>query len=205
MPGLFKALRLPPGFAEPVLAQVLENLEAPNDEGSERRAEFRAAMDATLACFNTHGMELNQFYDSRAVVTDGAEAPVPERDVEFHYFASSFPGHHLPHAWVVKDQRKTPIFDLCGKGEFTILAGDRGAEWRAAAADASAELGLPIRVVVIGRGGDYEDSYGDFAAAAEIGESGALLVRPDHMIAWRTTGAADAGELVRVLRRVLDR
>ncbi|MBK0420296.1 FAD-dependent monooxygenase [Leucobacter sp. CSA1] len=205
MPGMFKALRLPPGFEESVLAQVLENLEAPTEEGAERRAEFRAAMDATLACFNTHGMELNQFYSSRAVVTDGAEAPVPERDVELHYFPSSFPGHHLPHAWVVKDQRRTPIFDLCGKGGFTILAGDRGAAWRDAAAVVSEELGLPLDVVVIGRGGDYEDAYGDFAAVAQIGELGALLVRPDHMIGWRTTETADADELLRVLRSILDR
>ena len=205
MPGLFHALHLPPGFEESVLTQVLENLAAPTDEGAERRSEFRAALDATLACFNTHGMEMNQFYTSTAVVTDGEDAPVPERDVEYHYFPSSFPGRHLPHAWVTKNQRRVPIFDLCGRGEFTLLTRERGAEWRDAAAETGAALGLTLRVVSIGRGGDYEDSYGDFAAAAEIGEFGALLVRPDHMVAWRAGDAARASELTQVLRTILDR
>ncbi|MFF4777146.1 FAD-dependent monooxygenase [Microtetraspora fusca] len=144
---------------------------------------------------------------SAAVVPDGTpEVPAP-RDEEVYYFRTTRPGRHLPHVWVTRDQRRVSTFDLCGRGEFTLLTGIGGAAWRAAAEAVAARFGLPIRVHGIGRGCDYEDSYGDYRAASEVGEDGVLLVRPDHMVGWRAASlpsdpeAALGGALAKILGR----
>ena len=207
MPPLFMSLHLPPTSDEAMLNSSLATLNAHSAESTEFREAFDTALHNTLMCYNSHGMELNQYYQSTAVVTDGAEAPEPPRDPEVYYFASTFPGRHLPHVWVTKDQRQVAIFDLCGKGKFTLLTRELNDAWLEAAAHAGKDLGIDINVVSIGRDCDYADSYGDFAAISEIGEDGAILVRPDHMVAWRSAAAGDAAaaDLDSALRSILAR
>ncbi len=206
MPPLFMALHLPPASDEAVFTASLAALNAHTPESTAARKAFDDAMHGTIMCFNSHGMELNQFYTSSAVVTDGAESPAPPRDPEVYYFASTFPGRHLPHVWLTKNQRQVALFDLCGKGKFTLLTRELNAPWVASAQKASAALGIDLRVVTIGRECDVQDIYGDFADISEIGEDGAILVRPDHMVAWRSADADSADvNLERVLRQILAR
>ncbi len=207
IPPLFMALHLPPTSDEAMLNSSLATLNAHAAESTEFREAFDQALHGTIMCYNSHGMELNQYYMSTAVVTDGTEEPVPPRDPEVYYFASTYPGRHLPHVWLTKDQRHVALFDLCGKGSFTLLTRELNAAWQEAAAQASTDLGIDVNVVSIGRDCDYADSYGDFAAISEIGEDGAILVRPDHMVAWRSAAAGDApaADLDRVLRAILAR
>jgi 2,4-dichlorophenol 6-monooxygenase len=207
IPPMFMALHLPPTSDEAMLSSSLATLNSHSADSTSFREAFDQALHGTLMCYNSHGMELNQYYQSTGVVTDGAEAPEPPRDPEVYYFASTFPGRHLPHVWLTKDQRQVALFDLCGKGRFTLLTRELNDAWREAAAKASMDLGIDLKVVSIGRGCDFEDSYGDFAGISEIGEDGAILVRPDHMVAWRSAAAGDApaADLEGALRAILAR
>jgi 2,4-dichlorophenol 6-monooxygenase len=58
---------------------------------------------------------------------------------------------------------------------------------------------------VVGPRCAYDDVYGDWGRLSEIGDSGALLVRPDRHVAWRLTELPDdpATELLTALRQVL--
>lgn len=206
MPPLFMALRLPPAAGGDALNAALATLEAPTPEGAAQRAAFDAALRDTLLCFNTHGVETNQNYATGAIVAAGI-APVAPRDEEIHYFPTTFPGRHLPHAWLLAGQRKVPVIDLCGHGRFTLLVGVQGEAWHDAAEKVRAELGVDLEVVRIGRGCTYEDRYGDWAAVSEIEETGAILVRPDHIVGWRAVDRpADPGSaLLAALRSILRR
>ena len=66
-------------------------------------------------------------------------------------------------------------------GRLTLLAGRRGRGWTAAAADL-AGTGLPLRAYTAGR--DLSDVDGRLTRAYGLGESGAVLVRPDGRVAW---------------------
>src|SRR3546814_4604563 len=77
--------------------------------------------------------------------------------------------------------RRVAAMDLCGNGRFTLLTGISGAAWEQAAAEAAAAFGIEIAVHRIGPGQRYDDPYGDFAAASEVADDGALLVRPDKI------------------------
>ncbi|WP_040835993.1 FAD-dependent oxidoreductase [Nocardia brevicatena] len=205
MPPLFQALALPAVPDEDSMSEALAALSRPGC-GEQRRA-FDVALQATIMCFNTHGVETNQHYHSTAVVPDDSPARPAPRDEEIYYFSTTRPGRHLPHAWVTANQRRVPIFDLCGKGRFTLLTGLGGDIWREAARRAGDRFGVPIRVHTIGRGCDYEDSYGDYRALSEVDEDGAVLVRPDHMVAWRATDARHdpVAMLQAVVERILGR
>lgn len=185
MPPIFQALQLPRTPDAQSMQNAIAALSEPTVQARDRRRAFDSALQGTIMCFNTHGVETNQNYRSGAVVADGTPDPVAPRDEERYYFPTTRPGRHLPHVWVTKDEKRVSTFDLCGKGGFALLTGISGEAWRDAARDVSERLGVPVRVHTIGHGGDYEDSYGDYQAQSEVEEDGAVLVRPDHIVGWR--------------------
>jgi 2,4-dichlorophenol 6-monooxygenase len=173
----------------------------------DQRSALREAIAGKVYEFDAHGVEMNQRYKSRAIVTDGQPEPVFEKDAELHYQPTTWPGARLPHAWIFdKDNRKTSTLDLCGHGSFTILAGIGGDRWARAARTISSELGVPVVTHLIGPRQQWQDHYGDWARAREVDDAGAILVRPDHHVAWRSEGlvASPEAELRRVLKTILD-
>lgn len=169
-----------------VSSASFEMLKGESADLSARRQLLREAVADTYRTYDCPGIEMNQRYQSCAVVTpEGETAPPFSQDAEIYYQPTSFPGARLPHAWLFKDGSKISSLYVCGGGEFTLLTGNSGAGWRAIAKAVSDKLGVPIKVVTIGLGQDYQDHYGDYARISEVDESGALLVRPDVYIGWR--------------------
>jgi 2,4-dichlorophenol 6-monooxygenase len=141
-------------------------------------------------------------------VTDGATEPAYERDPQLHYQATSWPGARLPHVWLyAADGRKTSTLDLAGKGRFTLFTGIGGEAWVQAAAALKEQWPLDLAVRIVGPRQTWQDFTGDWSRASEVEDSGALLVRPDQHVAWRSQRrSADAlSELRRVLGQVLSR
>jgi 2,4-dichlorophenol 6-monooxygenase len=183
----------------------LEELFSPSPVGTQRRAELDAAIQLQDYQFNTHGVELARQYASGAVLDEGVPWPVPERDPELYYAPTTHPGAALPHAWLEHAGDRISTLDLAGQGRFCVITGIAGQEWEEAAAKASAELGIDLAVYTVGPRCEYDDVYGDWGRLSEIGDAGALLVRPDRYVAWRATDIpADAAtELLTALRQVL--
>jgi putative polyketide hydroxylase len=118
----------------------------------------------------------------------GADEPA-DADLE-GFRQSAAPGHRAPHVWLAQAGREQGIstLDLFGVS-FVLLAGPAGTQWRAAAARAAKEIAIPIDVALIGTAGEYQDPDDDFLATYGIKPSGAVLVRPDGHVAWRTSTA----------------
>jgi len=168
--------------------QMRKNIESRKDstaEAASRRERLRLAIAHKTYEFNTHGVEMNQRYRSAAVVPDGTPEPAFARDSELYYQATTWPGAHLPHAWLQRDGRMVSTLDIAGKGRFAVLTGIGGEAWTEAARHASAALGVEVAAFVIGPGHELTDLYGDWAEAREIGEDGCVLVRPDAHVGWR--------------------
>jgi putative polyketide hydroxylase len=152
---------------------------------------------------NHIGLELGSVYESTAVVSDGAKVP-EVGDPYTDYTPSGVPGCRAPHVWIERDGDHQSTLDLVSP-EFSIFAGAQGGEWRQIAKAAGAQTGLDIQCHLIGA--DFEDVEQKFNQRYGVGETGAVLVRPDGFIAWRMVelkpGAGD--ELLWALARVLDR
>ncbi|MBB3610527.1 FAD-dependent monooxygenase [Rhizobium sp. BK602] len=194
---------------DPVKMQ--ENMDRRCDDtqaAENQREALRAAIAFKVYEFDAHGVEMNQRYRSGAVEADGQPEPAFTQDRELHFEQTTWPGGRLPHVWLFNDNnQKASTLDLCGHGRFTILTGIGGRAWIEAARALSSELDLPLVTHIIGPRQPWQDHYGDWARAREVGDAGVVLVRPDHHVAWRSEAmAADPkGELRRVLKIILDR
>jgi 2,4-dichlorophenol 6-monooxygenase len=168
-----------------MIAQI-EERKAKTPRGAAKRAALVKAMELKNYEFNAHGVELGQFYESAAIIPDGSVRPVPARDPELYYQPSTVPGSRLPHVWVGNAARKLSTLDLAPYTRFTLITGITGEAWSAAADSVARDLGIPLETVVIGPGREVTDIYYDWARIREVEEDGALLVRPDKHIGWRS-------------------
>jgi hypothetical protein len=137
--------------------------------------EEEASMFSLLVCYQ---------YRSVAVISDQPAATGPDA-VSLVDELRGQPGTRVPHAWVQHGGRSVSTLDLLGPG-FTLLTGDDGARWIGIAAAASAPLGVPITVHRIGSAGDAVDPDRAWAQVTGLAPGGALLVRPDDFVGWRT-------------------
>ena len=146
-------------------------VEADGIEGDAARERLGRALAAHVANeFNIPGVQLGVRYTSAIVA---AEDTPPPPDEPGRYVPSGYPGARAPHL----PAGTGSLLDLFGR-DFTLLVlGPVDAErWERVAAG----LHVPLTVV------HFVDP-----AARELYAADAVLVRPDHHIAWRGDGSAD--------------
>ncbi|BEL05540.1 FAD-dependent monooxygenase [Actinoplanes sichuanensis] len=193
----FEVLGLLDARDEAEMAARIEERKANTPAGAAKRAALVTAMELKHYEFNAHGVELGQFYESAAIVGDGSARPAPTRDPELYYQPSTVPGSRLPHVWVGTTEQRLSTLDLAPMTRFTLFTGISGEPWAAAAEKVADQLGVPLETVVIGPGRAVTDLYYDWARIREVAEDGAILVRPDKHIAWRSaTLPADPGRML---------
>ncbi|GAA4889882.1 FAD-dependent monooxygenase [Streptomyces coeruleoprunus] len=117
---------------------------------------------------------------------------------------SGAPGTRAPHVYVsdgASSSSAVSTLDLYGAG-LVMLVGPEGDAWSEAAAEAARRLSVPVEVYHLDE---------ELAAPHGLARGGALLVRPDGVVAWRDDGGdgdggADPGGTVeKVLRGLLCR
>jgi hypothetical protein len=107
------------------------------------------------------------------------------------------PGTRVPHLWVDHAGSRVSTLDLLGPG-FTVFTDDDGDGWDAAAASVGQTLRVPVDVHRVG--GRWTDVTG-------LSRGGALVVRPDAFVGWRSTTLPERPdhELAHSLSRILHR
>jgi 2,4-dichlorophenol 6-monooxygenase len=183
---LFDALGVTGAKTEAEMIAGIEERKANTSQGAAKRAAIVEAMELKNYEFNAHGVELGQFYESAAIVPDGSVRPAPARDPELYYQPSTVPGARLPHAWVGDAARRLSTLDLAPMTRFTLITGITGEAWVSAAEKVGHDLGVPLAAVVIGPGREITDIYLDWTRLREVAEDGAILVRPDKHVGWRS-------------------
>ena len=143
--------------------------------------ETRAAMVDDII------ITLGYRYFSDNVLTEDADAPV----LTPHLQLTGQPGTRAPHVDLRREGELISTIDLFWD-EFVLLTGDPAGEWAEAAHRVAKQFATPLRVHVIGAGEQLQPAGRDWAAAYGVDPDGAVLVRPDAMVAWRSkTSVAD--------------
>jgi len=147
---------------------------------------------------NEQGLIFGACYASAAVIPDGSASPHVEDPVT-QYVPSAHPGCRAPHVWLQRQGQRISSIDLFGRN-FVLLAAPGGSAWREAIAR-QASPRIDLHVV----GEDVVDTDGSWTAAYGVGKGGAVLVRPDGYVAWRTASMPDDATraLANALRAVL--
>ncbi|MFJ4093195.1 FAD-dependent oxidoreductase [Kitasatospora sp. NPDC089913] len=142
-------------------------------------------------------------YPRGAVTGTDPEGPVvPEA-----FGSTGEPGSRAPHQWLLRAGVRLSTLDLYEQS-MVLLTGSAGTAWQEGARRAADRLAVPLEAFRIGPDGEDDlapEPGEDFAALHGIGPEGALLVRPDGFVAWRSEGPAEdpAGVVERALRLVL--
>ncbi|MBA4489810.1 FAD-dependent monooxygenase [Paracoccus sp. S1E-3] len=207
-PPIFDALGMTASDDPARVGALMAARKGSDDAAKAQRRALNDAIRRKNYEFNTHGVELGTRYASAAVVPDGTPEPEYTRDAELYYHPTTWPGARLPHVWLDHGGKRISSIDLGGKGRFVLLTGPGGEGWRNAAAALADRLGIALPVISIGPdGSDAHDIYADWYYQCGIQDDGAILVRPDNYVAWRSDRlAADpqialAAALMQVLAR----
>jgi hypothetical protein len=94
-----------------------------------------------------------------------------------------------PHLWLSRDNENVSTLDLFGHG-FCLLAGATGERWVDAAIAIGRTNAIPMSAFAV-NGAQSALAGKDWAAAYGVDESGAVLVRPDGHIAYRSKGTVE--------------
>jgi 2,4-dichlorophenol 6-monooxygenase len=153
------------------------------------RGQISAAIPGQLEHFVFQGLEFGFMH--RGPLT----APVPEGDPRkqsdvVNYRPTTTPGARLPHAYVLHDRQATPVHDILGADELTLLTAS-APQWSAALSTQSPPAVLPVVVKSLAAA-DPPDQP-ELLTLFEVGADGAVLVRPDGHVAWRSTKSAAEG------------
>ena len=142
-------------------------------------------------------IELGYVYRSPAIVPD---EPVGEDDGghDDPRRTRGRPGSRAPHLWIDRGGQRCSTLDLFGQ-HFVLLAGPDGAAW---CEQAPAAVGAVPGAVL-----DTHQLDGSFVDAYDVSPTGAVLVRPDGFVAWRSRSASErsAEVLTTALRTALQR
>ncbi|SES16148.1 2,4-dichlorophenol 6-monooxygenase [Lentzea xinjiangensis] len=166
-------------------AIALRRLDSGLPEDREFRDSVRQAFAAQAGEFDALNLEYGYTYASAAVVPD--DSPEPDNpDPVRVYRPGTRPGSPLPHAWLEDPLgARVALGSLVRPGRWLLIAGEDDG-WT----EAARELGLPLDVVRIGQTrGDYLDPRSAWTAVRGTSAGGAVLVRPDRVVAWRCADA----------------
>ena len=148
---------------------------------------------------NEQGLIFGACYESTAVVPDGTPA-VAVDDPVTDYAPSARPGSRAPHVWLRRGNEQISTIDLFGP-HFVLLVGRDGGAWRRAAQEVGASW-PPLIAFTVGKDGDLGDPDGNWHEAYGIDMDGAVLVRPDGHVAWRSRSSVS--NPTETLRAALD-
>jgi 2,4-dichlorophenol 6-monooxygenase len=199
------ALGAPAGTPTETVEAEFAKMLADTPDGESRRAMIREVFRIQRAEYAAHDLEMGFSYSSGAVVDD--HSPLPVRDPMMSvYTPTSRPGSRLPHAWLEHNGSRVSTHDLIPHGGFLLLTDPAGGEWVDAAAKLAEQTGVTIAAVPVGGPGQPQDPGGDWRRTREIGDGGAILIRPDGHVAFRAMHLSPtvAGDLASALRVVLD-
>ena len=141
--------------------------------------------------FQAHDLELGFAYAAGALVPDHSQAPVSD-PAGLHYEPVARPGHRLPHVWLTRGDQRLSTHDLCGSGGSFLLLSRGFSGWEHAANAVSASLEVPIIHVPLGNGAGHRAEEAHWPRLSGIEGDGAVLVRPDNHVAWRSPKAPDS-------------
>jgi 2-polyprenyl-6-methoxyphenol hydroxylase-like FAD-dependent oxidoreductase len=164
------------------------------------RTENKAGVLPRREFLNEQGLIFGASYDSTAVVPDGTPAAALE-DIVTQYVPSARPGSRAPHVWLKRGNEEISSIDLFGP-RFVLMAGAQGDAWRRAAQGIAISW-PPLVAHVIGKDSEIGDPDGTWHGVYGIDPDGAVLVRPDGYVAWRSRGGVSNPEAA--LREVFDR
>lgn len=198
-----KALRISPTNSSEENQGTMETYFDPLSPGyGQMREDVEKAQKVLDTEFKAPGAEIGWFYPSADIEGEGVETrhdgQVDEEGelVTTKYVATTIPGHHVPHVWLRKGEKVVSMRDLLRLDGFVLFTANLEA-WKRVGSEM-------VSIIAIGDR-EWQDISNLWRNISGVGEHGAVLVRPDGIVAWRSRTAKGntADEISAVVSRVL--
>jgi putative polyketide hydroxylase len=124
-------------------------------------------------------------YRSQAIMVEDASSSEQEIALLDREELTGQPGSRVPHLWLGWGGQRLSTLDLLD-GRFILLTGSAGTPWQQAATEVAVSPGIKLAVYRVGADGDLLDLENAWQTRMGVSAEGALLVRPDGFVAWRT-------------------
>ncbi len=169
-----------------------EALFADSLTGRSIKAQVMKMIESQSVEFGAHAIELGFTYPHGVSIARSSTESSQVDPLGQEYFPSTHPGHRLPHAWLMDfDDRVVSTHDLVGpKVSFLLLTDDLGQEWAIAAKRMAIQHGVTIVIAQIGE--TLKDITDQCYGVKQVKDGGAILVRPDNFVGWRSSGPSKA-------------
>jgi hypothetical protein len=167
-----------------ITEQTLRNLASIRRIGSEEASADTDMYEGRQEFFHEQGMIFAAAYESAAILPDGTALPEVANPVS-EYVPTARPGCRAPHIWLSCAGHRLSTLDLFVT-RFVLLAGQAGTAWCRAAREVAQTRRLPLHAFTVGAQGDLIDPERSWATTYGVEQDGAVLVRPDGHVAWRT-------------------
>ena len=141
------------------------------------------AEEETVSLLDYAAVAFGYRYKSAAVLGAPADARAAPADTEL----TGQPGTRAPHVWLARDGQRLSTIDLFGR-DYVLLTGPDGRAWVDAARSVT-DTG--VEAYRIGGDGDFADAAGRWAEAYGVTDGGAVLVRPDGFVVWRSADVSE--------------
>ncbi|WP_399888882.1 FAD-dependent monooxygenase [Streptomyces sp. BBFR51] len=140
-------------------------------------------------------------YPQGAVVGADAASPVVPEGLDL----TGAPGSRAPHLWLRQGDARVSTLDLYEDSLVLLSDAAQPTGWHEAATRVAAELRVPLKPYRVGGTPEADlvpdDEETDWARAHGVTRGGAVLIRPDGFVAWRSPGPAPDPESM--LRQVV--
>ncbi|MFK4800724.1 FAD-dependent oxidoreductase [Streptomyces sp. MPA0124] len=140
-------------------------------------------------------------YPQGAVVGADPATPVVPEGLDL----SGAPGSRAPHLWLRRGEERLSTLDLYEDSLVLLSDAAQPTGWHEAATEVAAALRVPLKPYRVGGtpAADLvpDDEETDWARAHGVTRGGAVLIRPDGFVAWRSPGPAPDPEAM--LRQVV--
>ena len=163
---------------EATVAQALARLQKWFDDPAKR-------LPPPVEIVDDYDVVFGQRYDSGALLTVGQPPQTPP--FEPYAALSGKPGTRASHMMMKHDGAEISMLDLFGRN-FVLLAGAQGETWCKAAQRVVKSL------VAYQIGQDVQDVDEKWHEKYGVTDTGAVLVRPDGIVAWRAETTVDEPE-----------
>jgi len=150
-------------------------------------AKVRAAIPEQLEHFASTGLEFGYTYAGPLVAAERSPQPTIGAGV-VEYRPTTWPGARLPHAIVREGDETGPVCDALSADGLTLITADAPAWTKIVDAVAG---GFDLRVLELRAA--RSEAQGPLISTFEVGVEGAILVRPDGHVVWRTPNPAHLG------------
>jgi putative polyketide hydroxylase len=198
--GIAEAYNLAWKLAAVLRGEAGEALLATYDAERRPQADYTAEQVALLSqqrqTEGSAGITVDTFiivmgyrYSTGAIVREAGDENLPL--VQHPDQWKGQPGTHAPHLVLEREGKPISTRDLFGS-HFVLLVGPQGQNWKDAARSTQGALHLPLDSYQIGgEAADLLDARNTFCDAYGIVATGAVLVRPDGFIGWRSRVAGE--------------